>query len=111
MAHPLFLLRPGLVNQQPIQNLALSAIERYREPQALDLRLDAPFPELHAVIVEKVFGDFYAVCSCGALSLPFVSRDSAERWECPRAAAEAEIAHWIELYVDRVKAAAAAGYR
>ena len=97
--------------KQALQFFPLTATQRHCEPQPLDLRLDAPFPELHSVIVEKVFGDFYAVCSCQALSLPFVSRDRAERWECPRAAAEAEIAHWLELYVDRVKAAAAAGYR
>lgn len=47
--------------------------------------------EPHERRVEKAFGDFYGVCSCGARSLPLVTFTDARCWECPRDDAETSV--------------------
>lgn len=48
-------------------------------------------PFLHSTRVEPAFGDHYAVCSCGAYSLPMSTEADAEAWKCPRAEAEVDV--------------------
>jgi hypothetical protein len=52
--------------------------------------------------VERAFGDFYALCSCGSRSLPMVTQHDARGWECPRESAEASVYLANEMWRRRV---------
>ena len=61
-------------------------------------------PERHAVHVEKAFGDWYAVCSCKARSLPSWCAQAATEWRCPRHEAEMAVekadVRWAQRVAD-----------
>jgi hypothetical protein len=57
----------------------------------------------HALTVSEAFGDHYARCSCGAISQPHVTRDSATWWRCPRALAEADVAYLEARWHERCR--------
>jgi len=67
--------------EQLLQTVPRASVLRDGEPES-------GHGELHAQRVERVAGDFYAVCSCGYVSLPMVSAPAS--WDCPVADAEAE---------------------
>lgn len=57
--------------------------------------------------VMAIDGDCFAICSCGANSLPLVSLERARMWLCPRQEAESTVAKnaaWLKAALARVAA-------
>lgn len=68
-------------------------------------------PELHGITVKPMLGDWWAMCSCSAISLAFESEESARCWVCPREFAEREVARNQRRFQARITDATMAGYR
>lgn len=86
------------------------ALNLGRDPRVVAAALDPG--DVHTPMpVTAEFGDYYARCGCGAISLPMALVVDAQTWVCPLLEAERELARNRAYWEARVRDAAMCGYR